>query len=213
MKNPVKRIKLLIVDDHAIVREGLRAIFSFQKDFETVGEAEDGLTAARMTDALRPDVIIMDLMMQNVDGADATAMIKGKHPDVAILILTSFGDSANLRRALANGANGAIAKTQPKDELFAAIRAVADGGRVISEEISHMLNENETMPDLTPRQLDILQSLTRGLTNKDIAKQFGLSTAGVKFHLLTIFRKLEVSNRSEAVALALRRHLVNVQPS
>ena len=201
------KLKILVVDDHAIVREGLVAILKFQKDLAVVDEAEDGAIAVQKVRELKPDVVIMDLMMPNMNGADATAEIMRESPDTKILLLTSYGTSAELSRAFSSGAIGAITKTLPKEELLAAIRDVAAGGRVVSPEISQTLQEDATTPSLTPRQLEILHSLTRGLTNDDIAHEFGLSKAGVKFHLLTIFRKLNVANRTEAVGLASRKHL------
>ena len=201
------KLKILIVDDHAIVRDGLAAILKFQKDMTVVGEADDGQSAIQKAQDLHPDVILMDLMMPNMNGADATAAIKQTLPETHILLLTSYGTSAELSRAFRNGATGAITKSLPKEELLAAIRNVATGMRVASPEIEQTLKEEADMPSLTPRQLEILHSLTRGLTNDDIAREFGLSKAGVKFHLLTIFRKLNVANRTEAVGLASRKHL------
>ena len=201
------KLKILIVDDHAIVRDGLAAILKFQKDMTAVGEADDGQSAIRKAQELRPDIILMDLMMPNMNGTDATAAIKRILPNTQILILTSYGTSSDLSRAFKNGATGAITKSLPKEELLAAIRNVANGTHVASSEIEQTLKEEADMPSLTPRQLEILHSLTRGLTNDDIAREFGLSKAGVKFHLLTIFRKLNVSNRTEAVGLASRKHL------
>ena len=201
------KLKILIVDDHAIVRDGLAAILKFQKDMTVVGEADDGQAAIQKAQELRPDVILMDLMMPNMNGADATAAIKQALPETHILLLTSYGTSSELSRAFRNGATGAITKSLPKEELLAAIRNVANGTRVASSEIEQTLKEEADMPSLSPRQLEILHSLTRGLTNDDIAREFGLSKAGVKFHLLTIFRKLNVANRTEAVGLASRKHL------
>ena len=201
------RIKILIVDDHAIVRDGLAAILKFQKDLVVVGDAEDGQTAVQKARELNPDVVLLDLMMPTMGGVDATAEILRANPEVRVLLLTSYGTSAELSRAFKNGATGAITKNLPKEELLAAIRNVAAGRRVVSQEIEQTLKEEESMPDLTPRQMEILQSLARGLTNDDIAREFGLSKAGVKFHLLTIFRKLNVSNRTEAVGLATRKQL------
>lgn len=202
------KLKILIVDDHAIVRDGLAAILKFQKDMTVVGEAADGKSAIQKAQTLRPDIILMDLMMPNMNGADATAAIKQVLPETQILLLTSYGTSSDLSRAFRNGATGAITKSLPKEELFAAIRNVADGMRIVSPEIEQTLNEVSETPALTQRQLEILRSLARGLTNDDIAHQFGISKAGVKFHLLTIFRKLNVANRTEAVSLALRKQLL-----
>ena len=203
----MSKLKILIVDDHAIVRDGLAAILKFQKDMTVVGEADDGQSAIQKAQELRPDIILMDLMMPNINGADAIAAIKQVLPDTQVLLLTSYGTSSELSRAFKNGATGAITKSLPKEELLSAIRNVAAGMRVASPEIEQTLKEESTMPSLTPRQLEILHSLTRGLTNDDIAREFGLSKAGVKFHLLTIFRKLNVANRTEAVGLASRKHL------
>ena len=201
------KLKILIVDDHAIVRDGLAAILKFQKDMTVVGEADDGQSAIQTAQELHPDIILMDLMMPTMNGADATAAIKHILPNTQILLLTSYGTSSDLSRAFKNGATGAITKSLPKEELLAAIRNVATGMHVASPEIEQTLKEEADMPSLTPRQLEILHSLTRGLTNDDIAREFGLSKAGVKFHLLTIFRKLNVANRTEAVGLASRKHL------
>ena len=202
------KLKILIVDDHAIVRDGLAAILKFQKDMTVVGEADDGESALQKAQTLRPDIILMDLMMPNMNGADAIAAIKQVLPETQILLLTSYGTSSELSRAFRNGATGAITKLLPKEELLAAIRNVAAGMRIASPEIEQTLNEESETPTLTPRQLEILRSLARGLTNDDIAHEFGLSKAGVKFHLRTIFRKLNVANRTEAVSLALRKQLL-----
>ena len=201
------KLKILIVDDHAIVRDGLAAILKFQKDMTVVGEADDGQSAIQKAKELHPDVILMDLMMPNMNGADATSAIKQILPETQVLLLTSYGTSSELSRAFRNGATGAITKSLPKEELLSAIRNVAAGMRVASPEIEQTLKEESAMPSLTPRQLEILHSLTRGLSNEDIAREFGLSKAGVKFHLLSIFRKLNVANRTEAVGLASRKHL------
>ena len=201
------KLKILIVDDHAIVRDGLAAILKFQKDMTVIGEANDGESALQKAQTLRPDILLMDLMMPNMNGADATAAIKQALPETHILLLTSYGTSSELSRAFKNGATGAITKSLPKEELLAAIRNVATGMRVASPEIEQTLNEESETPTLTPRQFEILRSLARGLTNDDIAHEFGLSKAGVKFHLLTIFRKLNVANRTEAVGFASRKHL------
>ena len=201
------KLKILIVDDHALVRDGLAAILKFQKDMTVVGEADDGQSAIQKAKELHPDVILMDLMMPNMNGADATSAIKQILPETQVLLLTSYGTSSELSRAFRNGATGAITKSLPKEELLSAIRNVAAGQRVASSEIEQTLKEESAMPSLTPRQLEILHSLTRGLSNEDIAREFGLSKAGVKFHLLSIFRKLNVANRTEAVGLASRKHL------
>lgn len=206
----MKQMKVLIVDDHSLVRMGLAALFGYQKDFVVAGEAEDGEQAVRLARETNPDVIVMDLMMPGMDGVEATRQIRAERSDARILILTTFGTSADVARAIAAGATGAIMKDASNDELLAAIRAVANGGTAFSPEIEQMVKEEPTPPELTRRQLDILHSVTRGLSNPDIAKQFGITVDGVKAHLNVIFAKLGAANRSEAITIALRRHLLKL---
>lgn len=202
--------KVLIVDDHSLVRLGLSALLGYQSDMEVAGEAEDGEEAVHMACKVRPDVIVMDLMMPGVDGVEATRRIREKLPDSHILILTTFGTSADVARAIAAGASGAIMKDTSNEDLLNAIRTVAEGGKVFSPEIEQHVKEYSVSPDLTQRQMEILHSVTRGLSNPDIAKQFGITVDGVKAHLNVIFSKLGAANRSEAIAIALRRHLLKL---
>jgi len=202
------KLKLLIVDDHAIVRDGLAVLLNLQKDFAVVGQAVNGKEAARLAGELRPDVVLMDLMMPGQDGADATATLLEACPQAKVLLLTTYGTSARLAAAFENGATGAVTKTSPVEELYAAIRDTAAGKRVLSEEIRQTLAEASTATMLTPRQLQMLVSLQRGLTNYDIAREYDLSYSAVKFHLKNLFAKLGVANRAEAVALAMSKHLL-----
>lgn len=201
-------IKILIADDHTVVRAGLKAILGFEKDFSIVGEAMNGLDAVRKTKDLGPDVVIMDLMMPKLGGAEATAQIISENPNVRVLILTTYGSADDISRALDAGATGALMKTASNDQLASAIRKVAGGGKAVAPEISKALKVDPPITNLTPRQLEILHSVTRGLTNEDIARQFGITASGVKQHLSTIFVKLGASSRSEAVAIALHKHLL-----
>ena len=205
-----RKIKIILADDHAVVRAGLAAMLRYEKDFTVVGEAEDGEAAAQLAKKLHPDVAVLDLMMPVMDGADAAAEIARLSPETHTLILTTFGTSDSLARAFRNGATGAISKNLPKAELLDAIRRTAAGERVVSEDIERSLAEQSEQSDLTPRQIEFLQAVARGLTNKDIAKLFGLSQGGVKFNLAAIFAKLGAANRSEAIALALGRHLIRI---
>ena len=202
--------KVLIVDDHSLVRLGLSALLGYQSDMEVAGEAEDGEEAVHMACKVRPDVIVMDLMMPGVDGVEATRRIREKLPDSHILILTTFGTSADVARAILAGASGAIMKDTSNEDLLNAIRTVAEGGKVFSPEIEQHVKEYSVSPDLTQRQMEILHSVTRGLSNPDIAKQFDITVDGVKAHLNVIFAKLGAANRSEAIAIALRRHLLKL---
>ena len=202
--------KVLLVDDHSLVRLGLAALIGYQNDLEVAGEAEDGVEAVQAASRINPDIVVMDLMMPCMDGVEATRQIRANLPKARILILTTFGTSADVMRAIAAGASGAIMKDSSNDELLNAIRTVADGGNAFSPEIEHHAKEHPLPPELTRRQMEILHSVTRGLTNPDIAKQFDITVDGVKAHLNAIFKKLGAANRSEAITIALRRHLLKL---
>ena len=203
-------IGILLVDDHALLRQGVCALLGLHKDILIVGDAENGSEALQRVRTLKPDVVVMDLMMPVMDGLTATRLIKSEFPDVKVLILTTFGSSADVVLALEDGASGAIMKDSSKDELLAAIRTVANGGTVIAPEIRKEISSASHLKRLTDKQLTILESATRGLTNTDIAKQFGISADMVKQHLIAICQKLGAANRTEAVAIALRKHLLKI---
>jgi len=204
----MNKIRILIADDHTVVRAGLKAILAFEKDFDVVGEAANGLLAVKKAKELQPDVIIMDLMMPKLGGAEATAKIIDTDPGVRVLILTSYGSAEDINKALSAGASGVLMKTASDEQLSDAIRKVVQGVKVVPPEIARTMRLDPPVTDLTQRQLEILQSVTRGLSNEDIAKQFDISPSGVKHHLTAIFTKLGASTRSEAVAIALRKHLL-----
>ena len=200
--------RILIADDHAVVRMGLASLLGTQDGLEVVGDAEDGEAAVAKALELKPDVIIMDLMMPKKDGAEATAEIHAALPDTKILILTTFGTSDGIANALNAGATGALMKNAPNAQLVEAIRTVANGGRAVSEEVERLMEEDPPVKALTPRQMEILESLTRGLTNQDIAKELGIREDRVKDHVNAIFARLGAANRTEAVAIALRKYLL-----
>ena len=200
--------RILIADDHAIVRMGLASLLGTQDGFEVVGDAEDGEMAVKKALKLKPDVVIMDLMMPKKDGAEATAEIHAALPETKILILTTFGTSDGIANALNSGASGALMKNSPNDQLVKALRTVAAGGRAISDEVERLLEEDPPAKALTPRQMEILEGMTRGLTNQDIATELGIREDRVKGHVNTIFAKLGAANRTEAVAIALRKSLL-----
>jgi DNA-binding NarL/FixJ family response regulator len=204
------KIKILLADDHSIVRMGISALLAYEKDISVVGEAEDGEEAVALAQSLKPDVVLMDLMMPRMDGVEATDRIRSALPSCKVLILTTFGTSADVSRAIASGASGAVVKDIDKDAIVDAIRRVAAGEKVFSAEIEQTVKEEPAVPNFTKRQMDILHSVTRGLTNAEIAKQYGISTDGVKQHVMAIFKKLGAANRSEAVAIAIRRQMLKI---
>ena len=205
-----QKIRILIADDHLILRMGLVTLLENAGDMEVVGEAEDGEGAVREALRLRPDVVIMDLVMPGLDGTAATERIKAKAPDVRVLVLTTFGTSDIISKALSNGADGALLKNSPQKELLSAIRAVAGGSRIISKDVQEILATDPPAQALSPRQKEILDLIVRGFSNADIAKRFGISVTVVKEHLVALYHKIDASNRTEAVAIALRKHLLKI---
>ncbi len=206
----MNKIKVVVADDHSIVRAGLMSLLAAKKNFDVVGEASNGEEAVAAALRLRPDVVVMDLMMPVKDGASAAAEIHDAAPEVSVLILTTFGTANDVARALVNGASGAIMKSIGNDELVAAIKDVAAGKRVVSSEIERMLEETEPVPELSQRQLQILDSITRGLSNTQISMQYGISVESVKTHIVKLLAKIGAANRVEAASIALRRHLLKV---
>ena len=206
----MSKIKVLIADDHAIVRMGLAALISAESDIEVVGEAKNGIEAVRESLRLVPDVVVMDIMMPKKDGIAATQELHEKLPTAKVLILTSVSASDSITRALAAGAAGAILKNAENQSVIDAIREIVAGKQVITKEVRRLIRKDPPAPQLSPRQQEILTSLTRGLTNDDIAKQLSISVPSVKTHLVALFAKLGVANRAEAVAIALRKHLLKI---
>ena len=207
--NQVSKIRILIVDDHAIVRMGLAAILGTKADLEVIGDAEDGSAAIQKAQKLRPDVVLMDIVMPEMDGATATAKILQLLPQTKVIILTSFGEADGIAHALDAGASGALMKNVDYSELVTAIRAVMEGETVVAPEIRKMIKDMPPVPELSERQRDILISISRGLTDADIATQLNLSPYSVREHITTIFKKLDAANKAEAVAIATRKQLLN----
>ena len=204
----MKKIRILLADDHTIMRMGLATLLESEPDMCVVGEAENGQVAVRLARELKPDVVIMDLMMPVLSGAEATRLIREENPGVRVVVLTTFGSSAELALAVRNGAAATLLKDTETADLVNVLRRVHEGKRIIPAEVLAMLDENAASADLTPRQLTILQSITRGLSNAEIAKQLGISEIGVKKHLQVIFNKIGAATRAEAAAIALRRQLL-----
>ena len=206
----MKTIRILIADDHAFVRMGIIGYLETESDMEIVGEAQDGKEAVRLADRLLPDVVVMDLMMPKLDGASATKEILQAHPEVKILILSAYGAADGIAHAIESGASGVLAKNTNGRQLIAAIRKVASGGTAISSDMRRQIETEPPIPELTKRQSEVLQSMTRGLTNQDIARQLGLSEDRVEEHVTAILAKVNAANRTEAVAIALRKHLLKI---
>jgi DNA-binding NarL/FixJ family response regulator len=204
----MKKTRILLVDDHAVVRMGLSAIINLQADLKVCGEAENGEAAVRLAAELKPDVVVMDFSLPGMDGAEATAAVLKASPSSKVLILTSFGTSSDLARAMAAGAVGAVTKNLSNDELSSAIRDTARGIQHFSPEIRQTLSDGTDDKAFTKRQMEVLDSITRGLSNDDIALMLGISKSRVKQHLNEVYEKLGASNRAEAVAIAMRRQLL-----
>ena len=205
----MKKIKILVADDHALLRVGLNTMLNTQPDMVVVGEASNGRDAVVRAKELRPDVVVMDLMMPKLDGAEATRQIVESLPDVKIIILTSYGTSADLARAMANGAVGAQMKGSPIDEIIKAIRTVAAGDMAVSADIQRFLKEGSTPTDLSKRQREVLQGVANGQTSDQIADSLGISVSAVKQHIAAACEKLGAASRSEAAAIATRKNLLN----
>ena len=203
------KIKILIADDHAVVRLGLAALFSTQNDMEVVAKAKNGEEAVELAVKTRPDVIIMDFVMPRMDGAEAMTKIQELVPSAKVVMLTSFGSYEGVARAIRAGAAGAITKTTEDEQIVPIIRRVAAGETVVSPEIKKQLAESPAIPALSERQTQILAALTRGLSNPDIAKMLDTSPENVRDHLKIVFAKIGAANRAEAVSIALRKHLLD----
>ena len=206
----MSKIKVLIVDDHAILRMGLASLLSAKEGIEVIGDAEDGKSAIRLTKKLKPDVVIMDLMMPEMDGVEATKRLLEEMPEIKVLILTTFGASDGIANALAAGARGAVMKSVAFADLVEAIRTVANGGEYVSNELKRILASDPPIPTLSPRQQEILESMARGLSNAEIGRQLGITADMVREHSVELFAKLRAANRTEAVAIALRKHLLKI---
>lgn len=203
------KISILIADDHLIVRTGLAALLGTERDFQVVGQAKNGIEAVREAVRLRPDIVIMDLVMPKKDGVEATAEISEKAPGSRVILLTTFGTSDGIAHALAAGAKGAILKNADNAELVRAIRKVHNGGEFVSAEIKQQLAVDPPIPQFTQRQNEVLAAMVRGLTDRDIAHQLGIRLDGVNDHVRAILAKIGAANRTEAVAIALRKHLLD----
>jgi len=208
-------IRLLIADDHLIVRQGLRLILETEDGFELVGEATDGAEAVKLAGELRPDVILMDLRMPGMDGLTAIEQLAEKQPEIAIVILTTFNEDDLMVRGLRAGAKGFLLKDTDRETLFDSIRAAARGETLLKPDVmSRLLAQTRTQSgskhpsenvDLTEREMEVLQAAAQGKTSKEIAFALGISERTVKAHLGSIYQKLGVDSRAAAIATAAGR--------
>jgi two-component system, NarL family, response regulator YdfI len=211
--------RILVVDDHLIVREGLKLIFETEENYEVVGEAENGDKALVLIEQLKPDVVLMDLNMPKRSGMEAIRVLKEKNNPVPIIILTTFNDDNLIREGLSLGAKGYLLKDSTREELIRTIESAIRGELLLQSEISSIIfgtNKELDQRDIsfsagiTERELFVLQSVARGCTSKEIASDMGISERTVKAHLTSIYGKLKVESRSEAVAVAIDKGIIHI---
>jgi DNA-binding NarL/FixJ family response regulator len=208
-------IRLLICDDYPVVRSGLKGMLQSQPDLEVVTEAADGVQAVALASRLEPDVVLMDLQMPQMDGVAATARIKAERPEINVLILTTYYTEADILRAVEKGATGFLLKDTPEANLFDAVRDAARGRSPLAPDVATRLVQRmrgSTDEHLSDREIEILQLVARGSNNKEISKALLISESTVKAHMLHIFDKLGVSDRTAAVTTALRRGIIRLEP-
>lgn len=206
-------IRVLVVDDHPVVRSGIVGLLALDAGLEVVGEAADGREGVELARSLRPDVVLMDLRMPGTNGIDATTVITRELPEVRVLVLTTYETDDDILGAIEAGASGYLLKAAPQEEIVAGIRAVIDGHTVLAPSIAttlvtRMRRGRRERPQLSPRELDVLRLVAAGRSNPEIARELFIGEATVKTHLLHVFEKLDVSDRTRAVTLALELGLL-----
>jgi DNA-binding NarL/FixJ family response regulator len=208
-------IRILVADDHPVVRDGLVAILSTQPDFQVVGEAATGREVVQQVAALQPEVLLLDLEMPELDGVEALKQLQAANAQVRAIIFTAFDTDERILGAVQAGAQGYLLKGAPREELFNAIRVVHAGGSLLQPVVASKLLQRVRQPEpeveaLTPREQEVLELMARGLQNKEIAAALAISQRTVKFHVSSIMGKLGAGNRTEAVAMAAQQGLVDL---
>ena len=207
-------IRTVIVDDHPVVRAGLHGMLAGQPDLELVGEAGSGEEAVRLAEQLRPDVVLMDLRMPGMDGVDATLEILARCPGTQVLVLTTYDTDADILRAVQAGATGYLLKDTPRETLYRAIRAAARGETVLAPTVATRLLGEVRAPAqeaLSAREIEVLACVAQGASNREAARRLHISESTIKSHLIHIFGKLGVSDRTEAVTTALQRGILRLE--
>ena len=204
-------VRLLVVDDHPVVRDGLRLMLETQQDMKVVAEAGSGEEAITAFERHRPDVVVMDLRLPGMSGAQAAAALQAAHPGARVIILTSYGGEAEVQAALKAGVRAYLRKDVDRGELLGAIRTVHAGGRYLPAEIRERLAEVAPLSDLTRREVEVLERIARGMTNKEIGADLKISEDTVKLHVKNLFGKLDVNDRARAVAVGARRGIIRLE--
>jgi DNA-binding NarL/FixJ family response regulator len=205
------KIKIMVVEDHFLVRIGLVSATEVEPDMEVVAESDNGRQAIDLYRRKRPDVVIMDLRLPGMTGTETTRMLTREFPNARVLILSTFGGDEDIYQALQAGACGYLLKDMPRPQLLEAIRTAHSGRRFIPPEIAVRLAERVPNSELTPRELDVLKLLAKGLLNKEIAASLAIAEGTVKVHVINILGKLQANDRTEAVTLALKRGIIHLE--
>jgi DNA-binding NarL/FixJ family response regulator len=208
--SPVKKIRLLLVDDHAVIRMGLMTAAGDAVDMDVVADVESGGEALEAYRRTHPDVVVLDLRLQGMSGLETLRLLCEEFKNVRILIYTSYAKGEEIYRALKAGASGFVLKEMPLERLLEAIRAVHGGAQYIPPEVAVRIGER-LLAQLSPREIDVLNSLARGRSNKEIASQLGVVEGTVKIHIASIFGKLRVSDRTQALIEAVKRGIVQIE--
>jgi two-component system NarL family response regulator len=210
MSVAIRKIRVILADDHPVVRDGLAAIVNQQPDMQVIAEAEDGDEAIKVYNTHRPDVMVLDLRMPKLDGVSVVNQVLATDPKARLLIMTTYDGDEDIFRSLSQGAKGYILKDAPRQEILSAIRAVSADQPYTSSSVAAKAIRRMVLPSLTQRELDVLQQLAQGRSNKDIARRLSITEGTAKTHVKSILTKLDAISRTEAVAVAHQRGLVHL---